>query len=386
MKISFVVSCYTPGKDGVGDYVRRLVGALHEQGHRCQIIAVADRYALTSDTSNIRTASDAPDIVRINWTDWCQNRLEPARAGIKAFAPDWVSLQMVCFGYAHRGLLFDAQRRLLGLVRGLVARRHMMWHEAWAGAGVGSPLRHRVLGLLQRRLLARFQQRWAALATHTSNEGYRQLLATIGVDAKILPLFGGLPVVPVHRELARNLLLDRLCLPCTGDSNRWIAGVFGSIPPEWEDVPALASIGAQVAASGHQLVMVQLGRAGPAGELVWQRVAEELTPQITFLRIGETDESSLSMYLSALDFGISTTPWIVSGKSSTNAALIERGVPVVVTRNDCQFRSIKAPECSPWLFRLDNSLVAQLGTAHLHPVPAVSVRHVALQLIRQLSL
>src|SRR5690606_39818307 len=44
MNIAFICGSLEPGKDGVGDYTRRLAGELLRNGHNATIIAINDRY------------------------------------------------------------------------------------------------------------------------------------------------------------------------------------------------------------------------------------------------------------------------------------------------------------------------------------------------------
>ena len=45
MNILFICGSAEPGKDGVGDYTRRLCGELLRTGHRTRILALCDNHA-----------------------------------------------------------------------------------------------------------------------------------------------------------------------------------------------------------------------------------------------------------------------------------------------------------------------------------------------------
>ena len=49
-----------------------------------------------------------------------------------------------------------------------------------------------------------------------------------------------------------------------------------------------------------------------------------------FHSFGELDEDEISQYLLALDYGLTSTPWDLVGKSGTIAAMVEHGLPVII--------------------------------------------------------
>jgi hypothetical protein len=55
------------------------------------------------------------------------------------------------------------------------------------------------------------------------------------------------------------------------------------------------------------------------------------------VEIGELQEARVSNCLSEMDFGISTTPLSLLGKSGSVAAMWEHGLPVIVTRLEQAF-------------------------------------------------
>src|SRR5262245_34382359 len=131
MKISFLCSCSERGRDGVGDYVARFARALAKRGHRCQIVALNDKYAAEPSASLL---DDTTEVVRIPSRHWTKGQLSAAEAALRSFDPDWTSLQMVCYGYEQRGLLLRAPARFERLRIG--RRRHLMFHELWIGEAV----------------------------------------------------------------------------------------------------------------------------------------------------------------------------------------------------------------------------------------------------------
>src|SRR5437899_991410 len=124
MRVTFVCGSLARGRDGVGDYTRRLAETLTRGGHASQLIALNDRH-LEVDTGG--------DEIRLPATMPWNYRIEVARASIDAHAPDWISVQFVPYGFANRGLVWHLGIRL----RQLSPSRpfHLMFHELWIGEG-----------------------------------------------------------------------------------------------------------------------------------------------------------------------------------------------------------------------------------------------------------
>src|SRR3974390_3291412 len=101
MKIAFLCSSLEPGRDGVGDYTRRLAGELIRQGHPCILTGLND--ALISDAVTGSQEVEQTQVPALRLPDsmpWLE-RARRAREWLCGFGPDWYSLQFVPFGF-HR--------------------------------------------------------------------------------------------------------------------------------------------------------------------------------------------------------------------------------------------------------------------------------------------
>ncbi len=128
MKIIFICSSLEPGKDGVGDYTRRLATEIIKQGHNAFIIALNDRFI--SETERIKQFSDniSVETLRISSVSKWTERIDVMNAFISKILPDWVSLQYVPYGFNKKGLPFSLPFNLQQLK---VAKWHIMFHEIW---------------------------------------------------------------------------------------------------------------------------------------------------------------------------------------------------------------------------------------------------------------
>lgn len=97
MRIAFVTGCLEPGCDGVGDYTTLLMGECGRLGHEVTRMAINDQHA--------KQIVREPGLLRLpSTTAWAERAIE-ARRGLDTFAPDFVSLQFVCYGFQARGLV-----------------------------------------------------------------------------------------------------------------------------------------------------------------------------------------------------------------------------------------------------------------------------------------
>src|SRR5215469_3796117 len=153
-RIMLVCSGLEPGRDGVGDYCRRLSAELRRHGIDCLVLAFNDRYA----ASEIREPSEGPvSLIRLPSELSLTTRVARTRLAIAGFDPDWISLQFVSYGFNRKGLPFGETFYLPRLFRG--RRVHVMMHELWVGLGVEASFKNALIGVLQKKLVVALLQR-----------------------------------------------------------------------------------------------------------------------------------------------------------------------------------------------------------------------------------
>jgi glycosyltransferase involved in cell wall biosynthesis len=261
-----------------------------------------------------------------SWVD----RVKAAQAFLAKTKPDLVSLQLVLYSFHPAGLAF-ALPQLLRAILGQTPVEVML-HELWIGEQMGAPLKVRVVGYCQRKIIKAVVKKLDCRVVHTSNPVYIQLLKRHRIPAKLLPLCGSVPVVLAEKlaESTDNVL--RL-------------GIFGSIHPELSPDEMFA----QLETLGKPIQLYHIGRIGP-GESLWAELSERFGAKIEFFRLGERSLTEISQFFSFIDFGVATTPLALIGKSSCVAAMLDHGLPVIVSRNDVHFRGIKETALNSEIF------------------------------------
>ena len=335
MRLVFLCASLEPGRDGVGDYTRRLAAELAARGHDVACVAMNDRHARALGNACLRAGPEPATIpipvLRLPTSAPWRERMRLLQEFLDERRPDWVSLQFVPYGFHHKGLPFGLPGRLARLKGNF--RWHLMFHELWIGEEDHFPLRHRLIGRLQRLIAGRLGRTPGAVL-HTSNPCFRDRLLSLGCHAGILPLFSNIPVVPPDPGLRRRILMEAGCLTeGTGEDQAWILSFFGAIHPQWEPGPLLERIRSAMSPAGKKTCLfLSLGRTGEAGAAVWHRLAASSDPSFRFLQRGPLPEEEISRHLHIADFGIVTSSLHLLGKSGSAAAIRSHGVPLIGTR------------------------------------------------------
>lgn len=323
MRIVFICGCLEAGRNGVGDYIRALGKACQERGHEITLLAIRD-HSVSAFVENR--------------TDGCRILQSPHLDAIPAAVvaeinngSDLVSLQIVSFAYDPRGLPFGFGRRLQILFPKV--RWHFMFHELWTGLNRGSALKLRIRGFLQRIVLTNWIHRFDPILVHTQCRPYFKVLSSLGAKPRFLPLFGNIPLhdgdgwalIRAKRRDGQDLHPDR--------AHWFLAGVFGSIHPEWVEAFDPTPLTAMAHARSCELALVLLGKnhlssTGKAS------LESKMATAGHLWELGALPASTLSPVMAELDLGLPTTPLALVEKSGSAVAMEEHGMPLLTFRNE----------------------------------------------------
>ena len=329
MKILFLAPTLQEG-GGVADYTRRLAVALRKFGDDVRCVSLSEREG---------EAGEDPDRMeaRLSW----KSRMNRLQEILNRFAPDIVSLQYVPYGFHPKGLAI----RLPGLLATLQGafRWHFMLHELWIGEEEHYTPLQRMVGGVQRRIVAALGSLDPVLI-HTSNAEYCRRLQGIGMKAVELPLFGNIPLSRVNDASSRESLILRAVPAVRSHETLWIMVFFGGLLPGWDPRELLAYLHkAHIRANIDRCLLVRIGKSGRNGEEIWKSLKQAASSKFSFVSVGEALPEIISSHLHAADFGIVTTPLHLVGKSGSAAAMREHGLPIIVIRGG-QFGTGKLPE------------------------------------------
>ncbi len=327
MKIVFVCSCIEPGKDGIGDYARELAVALIRQGHEARLLGLAERFCSAEGEGAQESGGVAVPVLRLpEGLPWAE-RVARVQPWLGVFAPDWVSLQFVIYGYARKGLPW----RLAHWLGHVVGRRrvHLMLHETWIGFSSVAPYKQRLIGLLQRRILNGLVRWLRPAIVHTSIPLYQIMLCRAGIAARLLPVPSSICMVEGARAGFQAELAALGISPVNRHSWR-VLGIFGTLHPGYDYT---AFLGAQIRLSveaGQRLALLTVGRTGGASERILEDIGLNFPRQILIHQFGGRSTEQVSGFLQNLDFGVAAAPSPFLGKSSAVAAMRAHGLTVLV--------------------------------------------------------
>ncbi|WP_309397963.1 glycosyltransferase [Cerasicoccus maritimus] len=308
-----------PGRDGVGDYTRRLAKALNLSGVKTTMLALADKQA---ETPAEEVQADVPAI-RLPYSASLKQKMEQLAKLIQREQPEHVVLQYVPFSFHPKGLADSLLKALYHELNGLPI--HWMCHEIWCGLSTQSGIKERLLGALQRRILRKYLRHASSIST--SNPDYQQRLSTITtLPVQLLPLFGNIPCSHALSAAECKAVRDQI-LPLEND-NALIFLIFGRIAPDFPAQAFLQFLDQQLERAGRQGCIVSIGRID-RGEAAWQSLAKSPYSNLSFVRAGEMSEDEVDRVIQAVDFGIATTPLEGIGKSGSSMAILERGKPML---------------------------------------------------------
>lgn len=354
MQVAFITSSLESAKDGVGDYVRALAVELMRCGHSCTLLALNDRHIMER-VEDVESGSGGAEIpmLRIPASASWGAKLDTGRSWLANFKPDWICLQFVCFGWHQKGLAVGAACWLPRIV--CKYRIEVMMHELGLGLPVGSPVKQRVLGSLQKRaVIIPLLKRLKPDVLHTSNPAYAAVLAHYGFSASILPLFGNIPVTELCADswlfpILRNQGIE---INIENRKSYWLVGLFGAIHSGTVTENLVDKLNVLACSQNRQLVLLSAGRAEVAGDVQWSRLAEHYRGKVPFVSFGELPAANVSAFLNSLDFGIAASPWLLLGKSGSATAMREHGLPTIVPRDDVRFPSwafVQEPKSPLWI-------------------------------------
>jgi glycosyltransferase involved in cell wall biosynthesis len=371
MKLLFITGCLEPGKDGVGDYTRELAAECGLRGYPASLMSLNDPWIKTPVKEIPPDTGTGTSLLRLGPRQSWVDRVTAARAFLAETGPDLVSLQLLLHSFHPAGLSFALPQLLRAIIGQIPVQ--VMFHELWLGEQTGARLKTRVFGYCQRKIIEGVVKKLACRVTHTSNPVYVRLLNRRGIKAKLLPLFGNVPIVQVDDVSFAEIMATKgerrtpnverrtpNAIPLAPRDDAVLRlGIFGSIHPEWSP-DAMFS---ELKTLGRPIQLSHIGRIGPGGS-IWTDLAERYGTEIELSRLGERSFDEISRFLSYLDFGVATVPLPLIGKSSSVAAMLDHGLPVIVNRDDVHFRGIpRTDPVSDLLIPVDKNFLARVRSA-----------------------
>ena len=310
MKILFICGSLASGRDGVGDYTRRLAGELIRQGHQTSIIALNDRLIDTLISTKQEVEGITVPVFRLPSIMSNKERFFNAGKHIEVFNPEWLSLQFVPFSFQDKGLPFGLGYQLAKIGKG--RKWHVMFHELWIGMNTEATCKFKVWGIIQREITRSILKQLHPVVIHTQTKLYQFELFNLGYNVIYLPLFGNIPVLNKQDKEGKPTKLSFV--------------VFGGIHYGAPIAEFAKQVRIYAITNNIEIEVVFIGRCGAELE-IWIQICK--IEGLRFSVLGEQSPMILSEVLSQSNIGITSTPFLLVEKSGTVAAMLEHGLSVI---------------------------------------------------------
>jgi hypothetical protein len=317
MRMVFICGSLEPGKDGVGDYVRRLSEKLSRMGHDVALAALRDTYVFQIQNESLDIGVNQIPVLRFP-ADTNQSALFSKLEGwILKFKPDVLSLQYVPFAFHPKGLPFGLATQLKSITGNKIW--HVMFHELWVGIADQSGLKEKVWGRIQRYLIRKTLKVLKPQVIHTSTAIYKLQLETLTKRITLLPLISNIPLrYPEKVSVKKNSKYVS-----KGNFEIVIFGGINGGGPVREFIEEVASY---CNSSAVTATLILLGKSGAARQK-W--LDHWKGPFLDIKDLGPQSEEKVSEILTNVKFGIFTTPIALVEKSGSVSAMRDHGIHLI---------------------------------------------------------
>ena len=371
IKIVFFCGSLQVGRDGVGDYCRRLAVELVRTGHSVGIVALNDQHINEAFGGFQDSGGMKLPVLRLpsHWS--LTQRMKAIRPWVDDFDPAWLSLQFVPFAFHPKGLPIGMGNLLSSLGTG--RRWHIMVHELWVGMDKQSPLKFVCWGWLQKQLIRSLFTKLSPAVIHTQTDLYVQMLKRLAFKAKLLPLFGNIPVT------GAPCVTNKYGSTCNDESISFV--VFGGIHPGAPITSLAQELKMYGLKNGKKIVLKMIGRCGPE-QARWEQ--EWKAADLSLELFGEQSAERISEVLSNSSFGISTTPALLVEKSGSVAAMREHGRQVLCVSRQWEPRGISHLQPSFGVTQYQEGSIQKFILGNHSSGPVNDIAGVAIQFVNNL--
>ena len=351
MRLLFITSAYEPGRDGVGDYVRRLGEKCQMAGHECAVLALNDKFV----SQKIETDSQGFQLMRLPVSTKRAQKNTAAKEFVDFFRPDWISLQFVSYGYDKNGITSDLYF-ILKKVLPFSAILQVTFHELWIGTEKGHQLKPFLIGQAQKFFIMRILKKFKPKFVCATTEVFCFMLSQNGIKSHFLPTFSNIQKIGNTSKFDYQSFVGKT-LP---REEALFFVFFGSINPNWNHRPLFEYLLAQQQKTGKKIVIFSVGVLGK-GEGIWEEISNANSNNLTFVKLGPKTDEEIAVLFKECDFGLTGYPEIVYEKSGAIAAMIDNGLKVILSNNTVQQPGFQRKLNDPSILILDeisqNSIV-----------------------------
>ena len=351
MKILFICGSLEPGKNGVGDYTRKLGEELICMGHQVVLIALYDRNILQTQEINRDSEGTTISVLRLERDLPTKTRISKAKKKIVEFDPHWVSLQYVPYAFHSKGL--NMKLPFIVSKFKLKFHWHLMIHEPWLVPNCPKMIKEQLIGMLQKVSLKLLIYKIVPKIIHTSNLFYKEILNNGGVDSELLLLPGN---IPVNIEIEPEIIKEFAELGIDKKSRKgWVVlGTFGRMRANIDYVAFFKNILDRFEVQSKKIAFFSIGKVGIHCDEILNRIEQAHKENLLVHRFGERTTNEISSFFQLLDYGVASVPEHLLGKSGAYSAMRNHGLKILIPEKKVVRKAIDQKNYSSYLFELSD--------------------------------
>lgn len=308
MDIIFICGSLEPGKDGVGDYTRRLAVELRKQKVSVAMLALNDRFV----GNRIETPQELIEIeipvLRLGRKIPFRQKTRTAKKWIEKYDPEWLSLQFVPYSFNRKGIPWMLSSQLGSFSKG--RKWHIMFHELWIEK---TNLKSSIIASLQAYFIRKLCEKLQPGVIHTSLPAYKKRLKSISLSAKKLPIFS-------------NIMENRGYL--NGYNHLFNIVFFSQFTPRESVIDFLRQLVRELFIVGQDFRVLLLGGNQMERLALVTKIRNIPGVNRRIIYRGFLEDLELYKVIHNSDLCITPVPRHVLGKSGSVAAFLSQGIPV----------------------------------------------------------
>ena len=285
-KNTLTILCSSLQKDGVGDYCITLQKSLAESCFAAQV-----------ETCNDFINQKKNDTSVLSW-------------------------QIVPYSYQNKGFMWPAAKKICREVEKYPL--HIMFHELWIGGIKESPLKNKFIGFFQKYGIEKVVKETKPSLITTSNTFYQAGLASIGIEAELLPIFSNIP----SGNKAGTALYQQLPAEVLNNRHDYVIGIFfGTMHIRPDLTHQILVLNNLIKRLSKKILIIHIGKCNHAVGLFTDLAKQTNIPVTLF---GIQDAQEIADLFQHADIGLSTYPKILFEKSGSIAAMLNNNLPVIL--------------------------------------------------------
>lgn len=292
-----------PAHCGVSDYALELRRLYLKNKVEVKILAMADIYI--NEVVENEFSLRIPACLNNN------KKIDQALHYIQEIKPKEIYFNLVSYGYQKKGFPFF----LLKFFKLSNTKITIIAHELWMGNFSNETVKSKILGFFQKKLLVRLLISPRVKRIFVSTDISKNILKTIGISAKTIPVFSNIPIAFVNK----NQIFK---------SDAIVFILFGSFAFHVNADAFVEFIKLEFLKKGKNVIINHVGvYRGYIEE--WEKIKINLTKhKVIFHEYGIIDAIQISTLLQSADYGLTSYMPHFWSKSGAIAAMLAHGLPV----------------------------------------------------------